>query len=220
MFVSSGRISIEDFSGLLPLIHRMNEQAMSLPILDADPAAIRTRSHDPALVDSLVQQHYPHVQRFALSILNDPDEAEDAAQEALIAAVGSLGKFRGDSSFKTWLFGITLNVCRGRIRKQRMRSSVTQALQMAHLVSGSAPSPEDATARMEMDGALWKAVDGLDEGHRTVVIMKYVHELPVRDIARIMGINEGTVHSRLHYARKTLAQRLAEHHAMERGAGR
>ncbi len=188
---------------------------------ELDPAVIRSQASDPTLVDSLVQQFYPHVQRFALSILDDPDDAEDAAQEALIAAVGSLAKFRGDSTFKTWLYGITLNVCRGHLRKRRMRNSATQALRIVESLVGHHPTPEDATARMEADATLWKAVDGLDEGHRTVVILRYVHELSVRDISRIMGINEGTVHSRLHYARRTLHQRLTANRmveSVERGA--
>lgn len=160
------------------------------------------------MVDALVEQYYPHVLRFAHSILDNHDEAEDAAQEALIAAVGSLAKFRGESTFKTWLYGITLNVCRGHMRKRKMRQSVEQALQLVQVVAGNQPTPEDATQRLESDNELWRAVDGLDDAHKTAVILRYVHELPVRDISRIMRINEGTVHSRLHYARRMLQQHL------------
>jgi RNA polymerase sigma-70 factor, ECF subfamily len=193
----------------------MTEHTMSLQT-ELDPAVIRSKSSDPAVVDALVQQYYPHVLRFAHSILDNHDEAEDAAQEALIAAVSSLAKFRGESSFKTWLYGITLNVCRGHMRKRKMRQSVVQALQMVQMVAGNQPTPEDSTQRLETDSELWRAVEGLDEAHRTVVILRYVHELPVKDISRIMKINEGTVHSRLHYARKTLQYRLTSAGSVER----
>jgi RNA polymerase sigma-70 factor (ECF subfamily) len=185
----------------------MTNQTMSLHS-DIDPAATRRMAPTPATIDAVVRDYYPHVQRFAHSILNDPDEAEDAAQEAMIAAVNSLEKFRGESSFKTWLYGITLNICRGHLRKKRTRQTVANALTAFQLVMGHQPTPEESAARNESERELWSAVDSLDEGHRMVVILRYVHELPVREIAEIMRLNEGTVHSRLHYARRTLARKL------------
>jgi RNA polymerase sigma-70 factor (ECF subfamily) len=69
-------------------------------------------------------------------------------------------------------------------------------------------SPEHAVETAERDHDLWAAVDSLDDKHRLVIALRYVHELPVAEIAQVLEINEGTVHSRLHYARRQLARQL------------
>ena len=73
-------------------------------------------------------------------------------------------------------------------------------------------SPEEAAAQNEAHRQLWQAVDSLDEKHRLPVILRYVHELTVAEIAASLGTNEGTIHSRLHYARKALLDRLGPGH--------
>jgi RNA polymerase sigma-70 factor (ECF subfamily) len=69
-------------------------------------------------------------------------------------------------------------------------------------------SPEQTTIQNETDQAIWKAVSGLDEKHRLPVVLHYVHELNVPEIAKILHLSQGTVTSRLHYARKQLHAQL------------
>jgi RNA polymerase sigma-70 factor (ECF subfamily) len=159
-------------------------------------------------IESLVTAHYHYVHRLALSILDDPDEAEDAAQEAFIAASRGLTSFRGQSEVKTWLTSIAVNACRGRLRKRKARQVLTVTLQSLHLASSSPPSIESQTVQREADLQLWQAVDALDEKHRLVVILRYVHELSTVEIATVLDISLGTVHSRLFYARQQLRQWL------------
>jgi RNA polymerase sigma-70 factor (ECF subfamily) len=158
---------------------------------------------DPAL-DQLVQQYYPAIYRLALSILDDPDEAEDAAQETFISAHRSLAEFRGDSKLKTWLFSIAFNTCRGRLRKRRVQAVLHTTLQALHLLKNQPISPEQSAIQVEVGQCLWKAVANLDEKHRLPVILRYVHELTIPDIAELLHLSQGTVHSRLHYARQKL----------------
>lgn len=159
-------------------------------------------------VESLVTMYYPYVLHLAVSILNDVYEAEDAAQETFVAANRALPAYRGDASLKTWLTAIAVNTCKGRLRHRKVRQTLQSTLEMLHLMQSKNPDPEQVTIQVEDDQRIWDAVDMLDEGHRLVVILRYVHELTVPEISTVTGINEGTVYSRLHYARRKLQNLL------------
>ena len=151
-------------------------------------------------IESLVSTHYAYIRRLALSILDDPDEADDAAQEAFIAANRGLSSFqRRRLKSKTWLTSIAINTCRGRLRKRKARRALAETLQSLYLARPELPSPETLTAQHEADRQLWRAVDALDDKHRLVVILRYVHELSTAEIAAALDIGQGTVHSRLFY---------------------
>lgn len=159
-------------------------------------------------IESLVGEYYPYVRRLAVSILDDINEAEDATQETFIAAHRALTGFRDEADPKTWLTAITVNACRGRLRKRKVRAALTTTLQTLHLLKHQSSTPEQAAIQSEVDQTIWQAVDSLDDRHRIPVILRYVHELKVPDIARILRLSQGTVHSRLHYARRKLHARL------------
>ena len=176
----------------------------------------RTVTHDTAetaqALESLVREHYAYIRRLALTILDDGSadasaEADDAAQETFITAHRSLAGFHGRASLKTWLTAIAVNACRARLRKRRLRRALQSTLRGLHLTQ-QVVSPEDAVTQNEVHRHLWQAVDSLDEKHRLPVILRYVHELTVPEIAESLGTNEGTIYSRLHYARKALLDRL------------
>ena len=163
-------------------------------------------------LESLVREHYAYIRRLALTILDDGGaeasaEADDAAQETIITAHRALAGFRGRASLKTWLTAIAVNACRARLRKRKLRRVLQSTLRGLHLAQQMA-SPEEAAAQNEAHRHLWQAVDSLDEKHRLPVILRYVHELTVPEIAASLRTNEGTIHSRLHYARKALLGRL------------
>jgi RNA polymerase sigma-70 factor (ECF subfamily) len=160
-------------------------------------------------IESLVTTHYAYVHRLAISILNDPDEAEDAAQETFIAANRSLSSFRGQSEVKTWLTSIAVNACRGRLRKAKARQGLARTMQSLHLARRPQISTESLALQRESDRQLWQAVDDLDDKHRLVVILRYVHELSTAEIAAALEISQGTVHSRLFYARRQLHKWLS-----------
>jgi len=157
-------------------------------------------------LERLVQEHYAYIRRLALSILNDPDEAEDAAQETFIAAHRAWASFRGQASARTWLTSIAVNACRGRLRKRKVRQGLQNTLIALHLLRSRPASPEQSAIQNEASRLLWQAVDALDEKHRLPLILRYVHELSVPQIAAALRISPGTVHSRLHYARLKLLQ--------------
>ena len=166
------------------------------------------REGDSLAIERLVQTYQGEVYRLALSILDDPDEADDATQEVFLSALRALESFRGHATFKTWLFSITINVCRNRLGRARSRGRLQQTLQS--LFRQEQPHPEKEAVQSEADATLWQALHALDEKHRLPVILRYYHDLPVADIAQMLGIPSGTVHSRLNHAREKLRMLLKE----------
>ncbi len=164
---------------------------------------------DALALERLVNEYQPSVYRLAYTILEDGPEAEEAAQDVFVAALKALGSYRSESSLTTWLYAITVNVCRDRLRARRTRERLAQALKtLAHMDKRHHVSAEEETIRSEGEAAIRKAVNALGEKHRMPVILRYYHACPVDEIAQILGINEGTVCSRLSTARDQLRAQL------------
>jgi RNA polymerase sigma-70 factor (ECF subfamily) len=171
----------------------------------------RTSQHEKAVeirIEYLVREYFPYIRRLAFSILNDFPEADDAAQETFISAHRALTGFRNEADPKTWLTAIAVNNCRGRLRKRKAHLLLTSTLQSLHLQKRTSPTTEESMIQNEVDQSVWQAVDILDEKHRIPIILRYVHELNVPEISRVLHVNQGTVHSRLHYARRRLHDQL------------
>jgi len=168
----------------------------------------KCREGELLAIKRLVQTHQQAVYRLALSILDNPDEADDATQEVFLAALQSLDSFRGDSSLKTWLFSITINLCRSRIQRGKCRTRLRQILHS--LFRSDQAHPESEAIQHEADSELWQAVHTLDEKDRIPIILRYYHDLPVAEIAEMLRIPVGTVHSRLNHARERLHTQLKE----------
>ena len=168
------------------------------------------REGDSLAIEKMVHTYQRDVYRLALSILDDPNEAEDGTQETFLAALRALYSFREDAAFKTWLFSITINVCRSRLQRGKNRGRLQQILQSLFHLRSEVEHPETATIRDESDAELWNAIRALDDKHRIPVVLRYYHDLPVADIATMLNIPPGTVHSRLNHAREKLRALLKE----------
>ena len=166
-----------------------------------------------AAIESLVRQYETGVFRLALSIVGDEADANEITQETFIAALKSLRTYQDKKSFKAWLYTIALNFSRSHLRKrkiiERLRTTVGVIFQVEKQKQAS---PEDAVIRTENEAAIWAELNKLDERHRTVVVLRYFHELSISEISEIMEVNEGTIHSRLHTARERLRNTLHSMH--------
>jgi RNA polymerase sigma-70 factor, ECF subfamily len=164
---------------------------------------------EESAVNTLVRSYQGMIFRLALSILDDPCEAEEAAQDALMLALHSLGSFQGQSRFTTWLTAITINVCRDRLRRKRSRFNVLQrilgSVQHDHQQENG---PEEAIARREDKQLVWKSVSELDDKHRLPLILYYFHDLPVDEIAEVLDLPKATIYSRLQAGRDKVYGRL------------
>lgn len=169
----------------------------------------RCRAGDPLALETLVHEHQATVYRLCLSVLHDPGDADDATQESFIAAINALDKYRGDSQFRTWLFAIALNTSRAYLRQRGRRSRLQSTLiENVDPSTETAHGPERKMIQLESSQALWQAINRLDEKHRLPIILRYYHELSTQEIAEVLKVNVGTIHSRLSNARTRLGGEL------------
>ncbi len=166
---------------------------------------------DETAIAQLIQEYQLGVFRLALSILNEPGEANEVTQDTFIAALNALRSYRENSSFKAWLYTIALNASRSRLRKRKALERLQHNLAaIFHVQSQRSPTLEDVVVGNEEDAALWKALERLGEKHRIPIVLRYYHDLSVSEIADILNIKEGTIHSRLSIARERLRALLDE----------
>jgi RNA polymerase sigma-70 factor (ECF subfamily) len=164
-------------------------------------AVVSGRSLDVA---GLVMARLGDSYRLARAILLDDGEAEDAVQEASLAAWRRRDSLRDESRFGPWFERILVNQCRDQLRRRG------RAVKLAAPPIGFEPSaaPPDTGADPDLD----RALDALDADHRIVVVMRYWQDRTVDDIADRVGIPAGTVKSRLHHALRTLRTTLEAGH--------
>jgi RNA polymerase sigma-70 factor (ECF subfamily) len=173
--------------------------------------AARAQKGDREAFDALIFNFQPLVFRLALSLLDDSQEAQDAAQETFIKVFRGLGSFRRESSFRTWLFAITLNVCRGQLRKRKRNQQLMSVLDSLGWSSGrKSISPERQVLFKERKGTLMRSVAALPADQRTTLILRYYHEMTIAEIADLMGVVERTVYVRLRKAFERLQEDLGE----------
>ena len=153
-------------------------------------------------VEELIDQHGDDILRLCLLYMGERQLAEDAFQETFVRAWRHLSAFRGESSAKTWLSHIAVNVCRDMLRTPwlRMRRSVRSVEEMEYL-----PAP-DATPRHE----LMDAIRALPDKYREVIVLVYVQDMKLREAAAQLRLPVPTVSTRLRRARARLAQLLSE----------
>lgn len=151
-------------------------------------------------LERLVEQYGDGLLRTCLLYLKDYGLAEDAVQETFLRAFRNYHKFEGRSSEKTWLTAIAINVCRTMLRSPWRRRNVgEEALLLLQAEDPDLPDPTVARAVMQLPG-----------DQRAVVILYYVQEMKIREIAQALEIPQATVSSRLNRARKKLRAELKE----------
>lgn len=166
---------------------------------------------DEYAIESFIRQYEAGVFRLALSIVGDAAEANEITQETFISALKSLPSYREQKSFKSWLYAIALNQSRTHLRKRKSLERLSNILKSVLRIEAQKPIlPEDTIVQNEKEAVLWNSLNQLDEKFRTVVVLRYFHELSVREISEILSTQEGTIHSRLHSAREKLRQALEQ----------
>lgn len=163
------------------------------------------------LAQSLLDHYFAPVHRLALSILADEAEADDVAQETFITALRRLDRYDPQTNLKAWLSTIAVNLSRDRLRRRKARQRWSDLWHGAQRHPGErARDVEDGQLARAATAALWAAVNDLDEKHRLPVILRYANGYAVREIAAVLQVPEGTIHSRLHHACRKLAVALGE----------
>lgn len=169
-----------------------------------DRLAVKCRTGDTAAFDELVTRYQLRLFRFALRMLQDRSEAEDAVQETFVRAYRALPGYRPDGFFSSWIYRIALNECRRRMRSRRS----TIPLEMIEGTPGRTPDPQSMVMVGERNRLLRRAVDDLPEHYRMVMVLFYFEEMSVDQISKTLGASVSAVKVRLHRARERLAVRL------------
>ncbi len=193
-------------------------EATSTPVGDAAPPnadarlIARAQRGDLEAFDELVGRHQSKVYTVAFRLLNEVEAAQDCAQDAFIRAYHSLGNFRGDSLFSTWLYRIVTNLCLDELRRRKPTESLSQAdddeVDPLERLADTRPNPEQSLLRKERQRAVQRAIRSLDDHHRTVIVLYDLQGQSYEDIAATLGLTLGTVKSRLNRARLALKEKL------------
>jgi len=174
----------------------------------------RVLSGDTEAFAPLVEEHQRMVYNLALRMLRNPQNAQDAAQDAFLRAFRSLSKFRGESSFSVWLYRLTSNICLDALRKSKRAGKVVSLYpddddegRMLDLPD-TAPLPEESAERQENIECVRAAMKSLSPEHREILMLREVDGLNYAEIAEQLNINEGTVKSRINRAKLALRREL------------
>jgi RNA polymerase sigma-70 factor (ECF subfamily) len=148
--------------------------------------------------------------RVAFSVLRQREDAEDVAQEAFAKAYRSFHQLRDRARFRAWLVRMTWRMALDRQRSNRRRlAHVAEAGLQARLDSCRADETSDVVAARERADYLWKAIDALPAKLRLVVVLAGIEGHDLREVSALLNVPEGTVKSRLFFARKQLKERLS-----------
>jgi len=165
----------------------------------------RARAGDPKAQRDLYEANVDRIYRVAFRLAGDEDLARDFTQEAFIRAFQRIGDFRGDSAFSTWLHTIAVSVSLNGLRKvKRIRTRET--------VLEEAVSVGKSTRRADPDlrDRLYRAIDALPEGYRTVFVLHDVEGYTHEEIGQMLGVQSGTSKAQLFRARARLRESLAD----------
>ena len=181
----------------------------------------RLRERDEGAFREMVEEYRDRVYNLTFRMLGNREEGEDLAQEVFITVFKSIDSFRGDSKFSTWLYRITANHCKNRIkylarRQDRKKAELTEQTEVGTTgaTSGAprpSPRPDVQLQSAEMEQLLQQAIGSLDEDQRILVVLRDIEELSYEEICVITDLPEGTVKSRLHRARMALRKKLLKH---------
>ncbi len=158
----------------------------------------------------LIEPHQDFVFRVALSVLDNREEAEEAAQDAFIRAYRGLGSFSGRVPLQAWLYRIAVRTALNARRRRRLRllERLTPPSWFGGLASAATNAPDAEVERQDARIRLRATIDRLPRKLHEVVVLTYMEELACREVAEVLNIPEGTVKSRLHRAREKLKNEI------------
>jgi RNA polymerase sigma-70 factor (ECF subfamily) len=173
----------------------------------SDPILVkRAKDGDRRALDALCERHAPRVERLALHLLRDPEDARDASQDALAKLCVKLPQFRGESAFSTWLHRLTVNACRDVAQRRLARRCEPLEEDRREARDGD---PARAAEAKELRAELGACLAEISTSQATVVVLKDAFDFTFEEIADAEGMPVGTAKCYAHRGRNGLRERLS-----------
>lgn len=177
----------------------------------------RCRQNDLEAFEQLIAAYEKKVLNLAYGMLGNLQDAEDTAQEIFVKVFRSIGTFKENSSFSTWMYRVATNVCLDELRKRKKRSGDVSISQQSGdneeyelAIPDTGETPYEAAQKNAAMAELRKAIDCLAEEQRTVIILRDLEGMSYEEIARVTGASLGTIKSRINRARLSLRKLLED----------
>lgn len=180
-------------------------------VLEVERELLRKcRAGDWDAYEPLVRAYERRVYGLALGLVRDPDDARDLTQDSFVRAYQAIELYDPDRPFLGWVLGICRNMCIDFLRRRRPQVRMDREPREGQQVQ--LPDPDARTDRpaiaSETRSLVWKALGRISDEHREVLVLKDIQDLEYAEIARILNIPQGTVASRVYYARRALREAL------------
>lgn len=178
----------------------------------------RIRNGDDSGFEALVATHSPRILALARRLTGNEEDAEDISQDAFLRLHRHIGDFRGDSSVATWLYRTVTRLAIDHLRRRKIRDRIfffsskseDEDTDIVDSAPTSTPSPADHYFAGEIRQRLELAMKCLSARQRVIFTLRHYEEMPLRDIAEMLNLEEGTVKSHLHRAVRILRRELKE----------
>lgn len=177
----------------------------------------RAQRKDRSAYNELIQRYHSRIYSLVYNMTSNKEDAEDLVQEVFLKAYTALAKFKGQSSFYTWVYRIAVNRTINFLKKRKRRMAqslddmdVAVERDPAYVELSAKDTPFRDATLTEIQEKLNTALQTLSDKHRTVVVLHDIQGVPHDEIAAMLKVSSGTVRSRLFYARRQLQSELAE----------
>ena len=166
---------------------------------------------DAYAFEQLMRRHESRMYSVAIRMCGNREDAQDCVQDAMLRIYRALDRFKGQSSFSTWVYRITMNTCLDELRRRKVRASTSLD---TLLESGWSPTDEtDTPERHAIDSerrrALEKAIGSLPEDMRSAIVLREMQGLSYEEISDVLSVNVGTIKSRISRGREKLREKIS-----------
>ncbi len=190
----------------------------ALPLADSELVKRAQRGNTPAF-EELVKRYEQKVYNIAYRMLGNEEDAKDALQDTFLRVFRFIKKFKAESSFYTWLYRITTNVCLTRLKrktkKEKYTSSLDESIKVKDEIEREIPdykySPELLYERHRMQKVLQVAINELPSDYRSVIVLRDLQGLSNKEVSKALQLSITAVKSRLHRGRVFLRNRLSKY---------